>query len=81
MYNKGLIDIPEQERSALRHKFAHEDALLTELDIYRNKVRKINRSGSVLDLAVLTVYRHHIRNIENLLNRLNEKPRRRAEPG
>lgn len=70
MHTKSLIDISKKEKTALWNKFEHEDTLLSELEFYQDKVKSMNRSATVLDTAVLTIFKHHIKNIENLLSKL-----------
>lgn len=75
---KSLITIPDREKDILWNKFAHEETLLLDLDIYRKRVKSMDNPVTVLDLAVLTVYKHHVRNIENLLTRLYGNQGKRA---
>ncbi|MBF8269190.1 MAG: hypothetical protein HW386_899 [Gammaproteobacteria bacterium] len=75
MLPKDLLDITEKEKNALWNKFTHEDALLAELEYYQDKIKAMERPVTMLDIAVLTIYKHHVQNIENLLSRLHVKTR------
>lgn len=77
MRTKSLINISEKEKTVLWNKFEHEDTLLSELEFYQDKIKSMNKSATVLDIAVLTIFKHHIKNIENLLNRLYDGNTRR----
>jgi len=68
MLPKSLLDISESERAVLWNKFTHEDSLLSELEYYQDKVKTMGSPVTMLDVAVLTIYRHHIKNIEKLLH-------------
>lgn len=73
MLTKNLINIPEEEKSELWNKFEHENTLLSELEYYQDKVKSMKKISTVLDIAVITIYRHHIKNLEKLLDRLHSK--------
>ena len=79
MLPKDLLAIPEKEKAALWHKFTHEDALLSELDYYQDKIKVMGRPVTALDIAVLTIYKHHVQNMENLLSRIHVKTRNPLE--
>ena len=79
MLPKDLLAIPEKEKAALWNKFTHEEALLSELDYYQDKIKVMDRPVTALDIAVLTIYKHHVQNMENLLSRIHVKTRNPLE--
>lgn len=62
MLPRRLLDIAELERAVLWNKFTHEDSLLSELEYYQDQVKTMGLPVTMLDVTVLTVYQHHLKN-------------------
>lgn len=84
MSSQELLKISEEEKVLLWEIFYYEKMLdenehllLNDLNSYEERIRSIGTSRSSIDIALLTIYMQHIKNIRTLLLNLqnirNEK--------
>lgn len=59
------------QKNTMMDIFKYEDSLLTELDRYEDILKSIGKAESSLDIALLTVYKAHVKNIKYLLDNLH----------
>ena len=65
-------NISNDERDQLWNRFEHEDGLMSELEYYQEKIKRMPTPNTALDHAVLDTFRSHIGNLERLLRQLYE---------
>ena len=71
MEKNKFTDLLDNQKSMAKDVFKHEDMLLSELDRYEEKIKSLGRARSSLEIAVVTIYRAHIKNIKHLLDNLH----------
>ena len=70
MKQMSFLSLSDSEKKYLWNIFHHEDLLLSELDFYEDKIRSIGKPKTSIDIAVLTIYKKHIKNIHYLLDKI-----------
>ena len=71
MENNKFTDLLKNQKRIARDIFKHEDMLLSELDRYEKMIASFGRAQSSLEIAMVTIYRAHVKNIEHLLDNLH----------
>jgi hypothetical protein len=71
---KELLEIAEDEKVLLWELFYYEkmlddneEILLNDLHYYEERIRSIGKTRSTIEVALLTIYMKHIKNIRTLL--------------
>lgn len=70
MKQMSFLNLSDSEKKRLWNIFHHEDMLLSELDFYEDKIRSIGNPNTSMEIAVLTIYKKHIKNIYYLLDKI-----------
>lgn len=70
MDKNKFTDLLENQKSIARDIFKHEDLLLSELDRYQQMITSLGRARSSLEIAMVTIYKAHVKNIKHLLDNL-----------
>ena len=79
MEKNKFTDLLENQKSIARDIFKHEDILLSELDRYEKMIASFGRARSSLEIAMVTIYRAHIKNLKHLLDNLHVYKKIRSE--
>lgn len=78
MGKNKFTDLLENQKSIVRDIFKHEELLLSELDHYEQMISSIGRARSSLEIAMVTIYKAHVKNIKHLLDNLHTYKKLRA---
>ena len=68
---KNYLNIPESEKNRLWQIFYFEEMLFHELEYCEHKIKSIKPPYTALDIAMLTIYQRHKRNLLNLMDNLH----------
>lgn len=79
MEKNKFTDLLENQKSIARDIFKHEDILLSELDRYEKMIASFGRARSSLEIAMVTIYKAHVKNIKHLLDNLHVYKKLRSE--
>lgn len=79
MDKNKFTDILDNQKSIARDIFKHEDLLLSELDRYEQLISSFGRARSSLEIAMVTIYKAHVKNIRHLLDNLYIYKKLRAQ--
>jgi len=71
MEKNKFTDLLENQKSIVKDIFKHEDLLLSELDRYEQMITSFGRARSSLEIAMVTIYKAHVKNIKHLLDNLH----------
>ena len=71
MEKNKFTDLLENQKSIVKDIFKHEDLLLSELDRYEHMIASFGRARSSLEIAMVTIYKAHTKNIRHLLDNLH----------
>ena len=78
MDKNKFTDLLDNQKSMAKDVFKHEDMLLSELDRYEEMIRSFGRARSSLEIAIVTIYKAHVKNIKYLLDNLHIYKKLRA---
>lgn len=79
MEKNKFTDLLENQKTITRDIFKHEDLLLSELDRYEKMISSFGRARSSLEIAMVTIYKAHVKNITHLLDNLHVYKKLRSD--